>query len=199
MTRIDHAVLTADELVLRAPADTDAEAALRMLSDPDVVQWMPADVHDLETARGWCRRSADWDGHATFAIVDDGEALLGNVTLINIDLEQATGEIGYRVAPWARNRGVATKALRAVTEWSFDALTLRRIQLFHSVANPASCRVATKGAYQLEGTLRSAMVAGDGRRYDLHLHGRLSRVHGRLSHPHGPLSHVHGPLSHDEG
>ena len=111
--------------------------------------------------------------------------LLGNVTLINIDLEQATGEIGYRVAPWARNRGIATKALRAVTEWSFDALSLRRIQLFHSVANPASCRVAIKGAYQLEGTLRSAMVAGDGRRYDLHVHGRLSRAHGRLSHDAG--------------
>ncbi len=175
MTRFDPAVLTADGLVLRQAADADAEGALRMLSDADVVQWMPADVHDLETARRWCRRSADWDGHATFVVVDDAEALLGNITLVNIDVEQATGEIGYRVARWARNRGVATTAVELVTGWAFDAMALRRLTLFHSVANPASCRVATKCAYHLEGTLLSAMVAGDGRRYDLHVHGRLPR------------------------
>ncbi|MEP6526956.1 MAG: GNAT family N-acetyltransferase [Nocardioidaceae bacterium] len=173
MTRFDPAVLKADGLVLRRAGDADAEAALRMLSDPDVVQWMPADVQDLETARGWCRRSADWDGHATFVVVDDAEVLLGNITLVNIDVEQATGEIGYRVGPWARNRGVATSAVELATDWAFEAMALRRITLFHSVANPASCRVATKCGYQMEGTLRSAMVAGDGRRYDLHVHGRL--------------------------
>jgi RimJ/RimL family protein N-acetyltransferase len=174
VTRIEAAVLKVERLVLRPAVDADAEAALRMLLDPDVVQWMPADVHDLETTRGWCRQSADWDGHATFVIVEDGQSLVGNITLVNIDVEQATAEIGYRVAPWARNRGVATKALHTVTDWAFETLSLRRIALFHSVTNPASCRVATKGAYQLEGTLRSAMVAGDGRRYDLHVHGRLS-------------------------
>jgi RimJ/RimL family protein N-acetyltransferase len=174
VTRLEPAVLKADGLVLRPAIDTDAEAALRMLLDPDIVQWMPADVHDLGTALRWCRRSADWEGHATFAIVDDRDALLGNITLLNIDVEQATAEIGYRVAPWARNRDVATRALELVTDWAYEALALRRIALFHAVANSASCRVATKGAYQLEGTLRSAMVAGDGRRYDLHVHGRLS-------------------------
>jgi RimJ/RimL family protein N-acetyltransferase len=172
--RIEPAVLRADGLVLRPPVDTDAQAALRMLMDPDVVLWMPADVHDLDTAQGWCRSSADWDGHATFVIVDHREALLGNITLVNIDVEQATAEIGYRVAPWARNRGVATDALELVTDWAFEATALRRITLFHSVANPASCRVATKCRYPMEGTLRSAMVAGDGQRYDLHVHGRLS-------------------------
>jgi RimJ/RimL family protein N-acetyltransferase len=175
VTRFDPAVLKSDGLVLRQAADADAEAALRMLSDPAVVQWMPADVHDLEAARRWCRRSADWDGHATFVVVDEAEALLGNITLVNIDVEQATGEIGYRVGQWARNRGVATTAVELATSWAFEAMALSRLTLFHSVANPASCRVATKCAYQLEGTLRSAMVAGDGRRYDLHVHGRLAR------------------------
>jgi RimJ/RimL family protein N-acetyltransferase len=178
VTRFDPAVLKADGLVLRPAADSDAEAALRMLSDPDVVQWMPADVNDLETARRWCARSADWDGHATFVVVDGSEALLGNVTLVNLDVDQATGEIGYRVAPWARNRGIATTTVELVTDWAFEALALRRMTLFHSVANPASCRVATKSAYPLEGTLRSAMVAGDGRRYDLHVHGRLASDNG---------------------
>jgi RimJ/RimL family protein N-acetyltransferase len=174
MTRFEPAVLKADGLVLRQATNADAEAALLMLTDPDVVQWMPADVHDLETARRWCRRSADWEGHATFVAVDEAEALLGNVTLVNIDVEQATGEIGYRVGPWARNRGIATTAVELATRWAFEALGLCRLTLFHSVANPASCRVATKCAYQMEGALRSAMVAGDGRRYDLHVHGRLS-------------------------
>jgi RimJ/RimL family protein N-acetyltransferase len=173
LTRIDPAVLGASGLVLRPAVDADAEAALELLLDPDVVQWMPADVRDLETARGWCRRSADWDGHATFVIIEGTEAFLGNITLVNIDVEQATAEIGYRVAPWARNRGIATMALKLVTDWAFEALALHRIALFHSVTNLGSCRVASRCAYQLEGILRSALVAGDGRRYDLHVHGRL--------------------------
>jgi RimJ/RimL family protein N-acetyltransferase len=62
----------------------------------------------------------------------------------------------------------------AATRWAFGALDLVRIELCHAVVNPASCRVATKAGYRLEGTLRQSYVYGDGRRYDEHLHARLA-------------------------
>jgi RimJ/RimL family protein N-acetyltransferase len=64
--------------------------------------------------------------------------------------ERGTAEIGYWTAVAARGRGIAPAAVRAVTDWVFDALagaSLRQIMLVHDVGNPASCRVAEKAGY----------------------------------------------------
>jgi RimJ/RimL family protein N-acetyltransferase len=149
-----------------------------MLLDPESVLWNPAaGVVDVPTARDWCARLADWsDGdHATFSVLDaDSGRLLATVSLHKVDRDQSIAEMGYRVGAWARGRGVATTSVRAVTDWAFARLGLHRVQLYHAVANEASCRVAVKAGYVNEGTLRSAAVYGDGVRYDEHLHGRLA-------------------------
>lgn len=164
--------------LLRRPHEDDAAEALRMLRDPAVALWNHAPaVTNLETARDWCRRGGDWsDGtHVTWAVADVASGrLVGNVSLHAIDAEQASAAIGYRVTPDARGRGVATRALAAATEWAFPQLAMVRIQLEHAVANPASCTVANRCGYQLEGTLRAGYVYGDGQRYDTHLHARLA-------------------------
>jgi RimJ/RimL family protein N-acetyltransferase len=104
--------------------------------------------------RGW--RDGD---RLSFAVleVDDvgGCALAGNVGLKNREEtgrigERETAEIGYWTAVAARGRGIAPAAVRAVTDWVFDAFAgagLRQIMLVHDVDNPASCRVAAKAGY----------------------------------------------------
>ena len=74
----------------------------------------------------------------------------------------------------ARGRGAATAAVTEVTTWSFTSLGIQRVELCHAVANPASCRVAVKAGYAIEGTLRSSWAHDDGHRYDEHIHGRLA-------------------------
>ena len=171
---IEPVTLTGYGVVLRPPAASDADVALGMLLEAEVARWMPADVHDLGSALDWIRRSADWTGHATFVVADPlDDRMIGNVTLFGIDAEQQHAEVGYRVALAARGRGVATAALTAVTTWAFEVLRLRRVQLEHAVPNVASCTVAAMAGYRLEAKPRSAYVAGDGLRYDTHLHGRL--------------------------
>jgi RimJ/RimL family protein N-acetyltransferase len=44
--------------------------------------------------------------------------------------------------------------------------------LNHSTRNNASCRVAVKSGFLLEGTKRSDAVHSDGR-HDMHLHARI--------------------------
>lgn len=148
--------LRTQDLILRPPRVQEAAQALQLLSDPDVALWNPAPaVTDHGTAVAWCQRGADWSSghHATFSIVGSSEdRLLGNVSLFAIDTEQATAQIGYRVVPAARGRGVATAALRAVSEWAFADRLLLRIELHHAVDNVAACRVAVKAGYALEGT-----------------------------------------------
>jgi RimJ/RimL family protein N-acetyltransferase len=178
VTPIEHVEIAAGRLQLRPPSESEAADALAMLLDPDITRWNPGPERlDLDEARAWCRRGADWSdgGHATFSALDATTGrLLGNVSLHKIDHEQQDGEIGYRVAPWARGQGVATAALAAVSRWAFGALGLVRIEAFHSVVNVASCRVAEKAGYPWEGTLRQSFVYGDGVRHDEHLHARLA-------------------------
>jgi RimJ/RimL family protein N-acetyltransferase len=178
LSPIEPVELAVGRLRLRPPSVTEAADALLMLTDPLTALWNPAPlVVDGRAAAAWCERGADWSpgDHATFSVLDvDTGRLVGNVSLHSVDWEQANGEIGYRVAPWARGNGVATESVRAVTDWAFDRLGLFRIQLFHAVVNEASCRVAVKAGYVEEGTLRSSTKYGDGLRYDEHLHARLA-------------------------
>jgi RimJ/RimL family protein N-acetyltransferase len=169
--------LAAADLWLRPPAPADAPGALAMMLDPQVAIWNPArSVVDEASAAAWLARGADWTpgDHATFSVLGPAGRYAGVVSLHHVDRYQATADIGYRVAPWTRGRGVATAAVRAVTDWAFAGLSLVRIQIFHGVGNPGSCRVAEKAGYALEGVLRSATLYGDGRRHDDHIHARLA-------------------------
>jgi|SRR5580658_5800094 RimJ/RimL family protein N-acetyltransferase len=104
--------------------------------------------------RGW--RDGDRLSLAVLEVDDAGGCLLvGNVGLKNREEtgrigERETAEIGYWTAVAARGRGIAPAAVRAVTDWIFDAFagaSLRQIMLVHDVGNPASCRVAEKAGY----------------------------------------------------
>ena len=64
------------------------------------------------------------------------------------------------VAPAARGRGVATEALRLLTDWAFG-LGMLRAELHISVDNVASKRVAERNGYRLDGVLRSLWFKGD--------------------------------------
>jgi RimJ/RimL family protein N-acetyltransferase len=170
--------LITERFLLRPPVELDADDALAMLRDPDVVRWNPApSVIDVETARGWCMRGADWsDGtHATWHAIDRATGrLVANCSVFAIDGEHATAKIGYRVAPWQRRQRVASEVVEIITRWSLAELGLVRLQLEHAVDNVASCRVAAHAGFLLEGTLRSASRDGLGVRHDDHVHGRLA-------------------------
>ena len=176
---IEHVEIAAGAWQLRPPHPREAEDALAMIADPLTRQWNDvSDVADVTTAREWCERGADWsDGtHATFSVLDATTGrLAGNISLWQIDLEKSMSAwVGYRTAPWARGRGVATTALLAVTGWAFGALGIERISLPHTVGNDPSCRVAEKAGYRLEGVMRGAWREPDGTRLDDHLHARLA-------------------------
>ena len=74
--------------------------------------------------------------------------------------------------PAARGAGVASRALTAVSLWALGEAGFHRLELDHSTRNQASCRVAARAGFPLEGTKRSAAVHSDGR-HDMHLHARV--------------------------
>lgn len=170
--------IVAGRYQLRPPSLRDVPDMMAMSRDPEIALWNPlASGVDEQAARAWAERFADWDGgHSVlFGVYEAIEGrLLGLVSLHKIDHKLSCGELGYRVAPWARGLGVATTAVSTVSDWAFGALGLTRMQLIHAVENPASCRVAEKSGYLHEGTTRRSYRYGDGELHDEHIHGRLA-------------------------
>jgi RimJ/RimL family protein N-acetyltransferase len=152
------------------------EALEPMLEDADVRRhtFVP-DPPQPGFARRWLagyeqgRRDGTRDG---FAIVDAEGTLLGLALAPRIEAEARTVELGYLVAPEARGRGVATEALRLLTDWAFRELAAERIELRISAGNRASQRVAERCGYVREGVLRSTYFK-NGIREDTEIWSRL--------------------------
>jgi RimJ/RimL family protein N-acetyltransferase len=107
-----------------------------------------------------------------FAVVDEEGTFLGLALAFGIDRDGRELELGYVVAPEARGRGVASEALRLLTDWAVRELDPLRIQLQISADNPASKRVASNAGYVYEGTLRSVHFK-QGMRQDMEVWSRV--------------------------
>ncbi|OKI87633.1 GNAT family N-acetyltransferase [Micromonospora sp. CB01531] len=158
-----------DGLLLRPWRAEDADAVYRACQDPDIQRWttVPRPYRPEHALDFVARRSAAaWaDGSgAEFAVCDaaTGE-LLASCGLVSIDRGLGSAEVGYWTAPWARGRGVAVRATRAVARWAFDVGKLRRLIWQAEIGNHASRLVALRAGFRIEGELRLAQPAVDGR------------------------------------
>ena len=64
-------------------------------------------------------------------------------------------EFGYWLAPAARGRGIATRALRLITDWTLNSSDIIRLELYTHPDNDASGRVAERSGYVREGVRRA--------------------------------------------
>ncbi|WP_373313947.1 GNAT family N-acetyltransferase [Kitasatospora xanthocidica] len=142
----------ADGLVLRPFEAADGPALIEAYRDETLRRFTRNPVDDPEQAAHWL--ALQYEGWAAgtryaFAVLDAGE-LVGNVVLKRGTPGGGTAEVGYWTAGPARGRGVAPRAVQALTAWAFDTFAaggLRRIDLLHEGDNHASCRVAEKSGY----------------------------------------------------
>ncbi|MEU8272084.1 GNAT family N-acetyltransferase [Sphaerisporangium sp. NPDC049002] len=171
-------VIPAGPIVLREHLKTDAEAITRGCADPEIVRFIPTVPvpYVLDDAVAFVTElvPADWNrGGASFAVADAGTGeWLGNIGLKPLNVRGA-GEIGYLMAPWARGRGLATRAARALTEWAF-AQGVHRVELVADVDNVSSQRVAMAAGFRREGVQRGAIPLREGGYGDAVGFGRLS-------------------------
>ena len=175
MPEIAPVELTAGPLLLRPWRRDDVDAALLAMLDPDTRLWNAGWVRTREDALVWLDRRQEWGGdHASWAVVDGGDTVLGSVSVHSIDAVQNDAEIGYWTTPAARGRGVAPVAVDTACRWAFATLPVDRIELCHAVENTASGRVAEKAGFTLEGRLRRSYRYGDGVKHDELLWARLA-------------------------
>ncbi|MFF4380757.1 GNAT family N-acetyltransferase [Kitasatospora sp. NPDC001547] len=146
--------------------------------DPAVARWSPLGATGPvipETYLDRCEERWAAGTAASFAVLDAADgSLCGNVYLGWTDREDGVAMIGYWLVAAARGRGLASRAATAVTRWAVEHADVRRVELYHAVANEDSCRVAERAGFPYEGTLRGSYTYGGGVYVDEHLHARLA-------------------------
>jgi RimJ/RimL family protein N-acetyltransferase len=168
--------LAIDELVLRPWRPTDAAELCEVCQDPEIARWvtipqpfLPADADAfIQNAIAMWQAGTG----APFAIVDAAtDRLLGAVTRFGPDGHQAT--LGLWLAPGGRGRGVGTRSLRLVTDWTFATTAAIRIDSFIMVGNEPSYRMAERAGFRREGVLRAWDLHHDGVPVDCVVYSRI--------------------------
>jgi RimJ/RimL family protein N-acetyltransferase len=148
--------LADDTIRLRAPAADDVPAITEACQDPGIQHFTFVPVpYREEHAHDWvggapARASAGEGLSLVIAAVDDRAKLLGTVGLLRPDWVQRSIEIGYWVAPWARGRGLAVRAVKLLAPWALRTLDVARVACDVDVDNTASRHVAHRAGFVAE-------------------------------------------------
>ncbi|MFE7559258.1 GNAT family N-acetyltransferase [Kitasatospora sp. NPDC057500] len=160
-TGLAAAAPSAEGLLLRPFRAADAPALIDVHRDPVLRRYVRNRVTGPDDAARWLEaedRGRREGNRYSFAVLEEG-ALVGQVVLKRGAPGSAGSEVGYWTAAAARGRGVAPRALAALTAWAAEAFAadgLVRLDLFHEGDNAASCRVAEKAGYPFEALVPAA-------------------------------------------
>lgn len=148
-------------LALRPLSDADKLLYQSASEDPEIIRRFGPLPDSPEAMITKNRESWDNGSLATLAIDPHTGAAVGVVMVEPGPSSRAN--IGYWLLRDRRGNGYATRALVLTSQWAFDTLAVKRLQLFCEVDNVPSQRVAERAGYQREGVLRSYFQIGQER------------------------------------
>ena len=139
----------------------DLEPLVHLANDRDVARRLRDRFpHPYETAHGlgFLHSVAQQPVESVWAVALDGSVVGGIGLQLGHDIERVSAEIGYWIGRPFWGRGLATAAVRAVTDYAFVQFELTRVFAVPFETNPASIRVLEKAGYVLEGRLRRSAI-----------------------------------------
>ncbi|HRE37309.1 MAG TPA: GNAT family N-acetyltransferase [Chitinophagaceae bacterium] len=110
-----------------------------------------------EHGKAWLEKVVDALPAINMAIEADGKLAGGIGLILNGDVYIKSAEIGYWLGEQYWGKGIATEAVRQMTEYAFYYFDLVRLYAEVFETNKTSMRVLEKNGYYLEGVRRKAV------------------------------------------
>jgi len=144
---VDVPVLSDGVVTLRARSLDDVDEVTRMCRDRESQRWTTVPVpYGLGDAEQFIAEitPAGWRDQTSFGWAFDAPDNTGAMRFAgHIDIRAgARPDVGFMLHPWARGRGVMTRALRLATRWAFDTAGMPVVHWEAHVGNLDSWRVA---------------------------------------------------------
>lgn len=132
--------------------------------------------YGLQDAKDWLAHVRE-SSHLLALTIDVDQHPVGVISLeFKPDVYRKIAEIGYWLGEPAWGKGIATTAVKQLTNYALDHFDVLRIEARVFGWNPASKKVLEKCGYILEGTLHNG-VFKDGRVTDEFLYARLKKIY----------------------
>lgn len=154
----------------------DTASVLEAFSSADMRNQSSFPITSTTEAAAWIGQVlASWDAGKAYcwAIARESGEPVGAVTVSALDRVHDIGWISFWTSEAARGAGLASTGTRMLADWCFKELGLFRLELGHRTNNPASCKVARRAGFLVEGLERAKLSYG-GERFDVELHAKLA-------------------------
>jgi ribosomal-protein-alanine N-acetyltransferase len=154
-------LLDLGDLCVRSWCKADLAALLRHANNPKVANNLrdqfphPYTRHDGIDFLDYARTQ---DPECSFAIEYGGEVLGGVGFHMGRDISRISAEMGYWLGEDFWGKGLATRAVTAMSEWAFESYKLTRVYAFVFSHNVGSIRVLEKSGFEREGLLRRSAI-----------------------------------------
>ncbi|MHC5008525.1 MAG: GNAT family N-acetyltransferase [Planctomycetota bacterium] len=149
-------------LLLRALTVRDAPAYFAAIDGNrrHLGQWFPwvQEIRRVKNATDYIRLCQERRRDRTefsYGIFQD-TALIGDISLTEVSLDDRRGEIGFWLVRDATGRGYMTEAVAGLSRASYRHLNLDRIEIYCEPQNAASRGIPRRLGFTYEGTLRHA-------------------------------------------
>lgn len=160
--KLDNIILETKSLILRKWNINDINDLQEGLNDIEVTKWKgydnyPYTIQDAKNEIETILKKYENENYYNQAIVLKSEnKVIGRIGLYDIYDDVAHGG-GIWINRKYWNRGYATEAMKARTEFAFEKLNLRKIENSFFEGNEASWKLQEKLGYKIEGVKRQAI------------------------------------------
>ena len=168
MKVIGTQTLQTDRLILRRFVESDAEAMFQnWASSAENLTHVTWDPHpNLEVTRNsicnWVASYAKPNYYKwAICLKDNPEQVIGDISIVSMDEDDSSCEIGYILGKNYWGQGMMTEALKAVLDFCFTQAGFQKVRARYASLNPASGRVMEKAGMTYLKTIANGVERKD--------------------------------------
>lgn len=147
-----------ERLILRQFKDEDAEPMYRnWASNPEVTKYLTWTTHSRieiskEVVSSWIEKYSDKKFYQWCIELKSIGEVIGSISVVDYKEYIYTVEIGYCIGKEFWNKGYTTEAFRALIDFFFNEVEVKRVEARHDPNNISSGKVMLKCGLRYEGT-----------------------------------------------